>query len=151
MRKAALQGRGNHLFRRKGKTLEFFSAVDNVVRGQDIQRVNQLWVGDVTYLKVAGQWRYLAVVMDRFSRRIIGWASYQVFMTERVGRENLVEANSRIALADSSAQLIGPGLAGIFIHWLTAPFAILLDAIAFFTSAWMLKTIKPQASDAPRA
>ncbi len=74
MRKVALQGRGNHLFRRKGKTLEFFSAVDNVVRGQDIQRVNQLWVGDVTYLKVAGQWRYLAVVMDRFSRRIIGWA-----------------------------------------------------------------------------
>ena len=82
---------------------------------------------------------------------IIGWAAYQVFMTERVGRENLVEANSRIALSDSSAQLIGPGLAGIFIHWLTAPFAILLDAIAFFASAWMLKTIKPQPSDAPRA
>ena len=81
---------------------------------------------------------------------IIGWAAYQVFMTERVGRENLVEANSRIALADSSAQLIGPGLAGIFIHWLTAPFAILLDAIAFFTSAWMLKSIQPQSSDAPR-
>jgi MFS family permease len=82
---------------------------------------------------------------------IIGWAAYQVFMTERVGRENLVEANSRIALSDSSAQLIGPGLAGIFIHWLTAPFAILLDAMAFFTSAWMLKSIRPQASDAPRA
>ena len=81
---------------------------------------------------------------------IIGWAAYQVFMTERVGRENLVEANSRIALSDSSAQLIGPGLAGIFIHWLTAPFAILLDAIAFFTSAWMLKGIKDQASDAPK-
>jgi MFS family permease len=82
---------------------------------------------------------------------IIGWAAYQVFMTERVGRDNLVEANSRIALSDSSAQLIGPGLAGVFIHWLTAPFAILLDAIAFFTSACMLKSIKPQASDAPRA
>ena len=81
---------------------------------------------------------------------IIGWAAYQVFMTERVGRQNLVEANSRIALSDSSAQLIGPGLAGIFIHWLTAPFAILLDAIAFFSSAWMLKGIKPQASDAPK-
>lgn len=81
---------------------------------------------------------------------IIGWAAYQVFMTERVGRANLVEANSRIALSDSSAQLIGPGLAGIFIHWLTAPFAILLDAIAFFTSAWMLKSIKPLPSDAPK-
>ena len=82
---------------------------------------------------------------------IIGWAAYQVFMTARVGRENLVEANARIALADSSAQLIGPGLAGVFIHWLTAPFAILLDAIAFFTSAWMLKGIKAQPSDMPKA
>ena len=81
---------------------------------------------------------------------IIGWAAYQVFMTERVGRENLVEANSRIALSDSSAQLIGPGLAGVFIHWLTAPFAILLDAIAFFTSAWILKSIKSLDSDAPK-
>lgn len=82
---------------------------------------------------------------------IIGWAAYQVFMTERVGRANLVEANSRIALSDSSAQLIGPGLAGIFIHWLTAPFAILLDAIAFFTSAWILKSIKPKDSDRPKS
>lgn len=81
---------------------------------------------------------------------IIGWAAYQVFMTARVGRENLVEANARIALADSSAQLIGPGLAGVFIHWLTAPFAILLDAMAFFTSAWMLKGIKAHPSDTPK-
>jgi hypothetical protein len=63
---------------------------------------------------------------------IIGWAAYQVFMTERVGRENLVEANSRMALSDSSAQLIGPGLAGALIHALTAPIAILLDAVAYF-------------------
>ena len=81
---------------------------------------------------------------------IIGWAAYQVFMTERVGRQNLVEANSRIALADSSAQLIGPGLAGVFIHWLTAPFAILLDAMAFFASALMLRSIQAQATDAPQ-
>jgi MFS family permease len=81
---------------------------------------------------------------------IVGWAAYQVFMTERVGRENLVEANSHIALSDSSAQLIGPGLAGIFIQWLTAPFAILLDAGSFFISAWMLRGIPDQASDVPK-
>jgi MFS family permease len=81
---------------------------------------------------------------------IIGWAAYQVFMTERVGRENLVEANSRIALSDSSAQLVGPGIAGALIHALTAPIAILLDAVAYFISAWMLRGIKPQPSDAPK-
>ncbi len=81
---------------------------------------------------------------------IIGWAAYQVFMAERVGRDNLVEANSRIALSDSASQLIGPGLAGAIIHALTAPIAILLDALSFFASAFMLRTIKSAESDAPK-
>ena len=81
---------------------------------------------------------------------IIGWAAYQVFMAERVGRDQLVEANSRIALSDSAAQLIGPGLAGMIIHALTAPIAILLDAISFFISAIMLRSITAAPSDTPK-
>jgi MFS family permease len=82
---------------------------------------------------------------------VLGWPAYQVFMTERVGRENLVEANAKIGVADSAAQLVGPGLAGALIQWLTAPFAILFDAISFFVSAAMLKGIPPSASDVPKA
>jgi MFS family permease len=81
---------------------------------------------------------------------IIGWAAYQVFMAERVGNEHLVEANAGIALSDSASSLIGPGIAGAIIHWLTAPFAILLDAMSFFASAWMLRSIPPHDSDAPK-
>ncbi len=82
---------------------------------------------------------------------VIGWPAYQVFMTERVGRDNLVEANTKIGLADSAAQLMGPGMAGALIQWLTAPFALLFDATCFFFSAWMLRGIPPAASDEPKA
>jgi hypothetical protein len=57
------------------------------------------------------------------------------------GRKQLVEVNANVALGETSAALIGPGLAGGPIHMLTAPFAIALDAITFFVSALMLRRI----------
>ena len=80
---------------------------------------------------------------------VVGWPAYQVFMTERVGRENLVEANSKIGISDSASQLVGPGIAGALIQWLTAPVAVLFDAASFFLSAWMLRGIQAAPSDAP--
>jgi len=35
---------------------------------------NQIWAGDITYLKTGEGWMYLSIVMDLYSRRIIGWA-----------------------------------------------------------------------------
>ena len=81
---------------------------------------------------------------------VLGWPAYQVFMTERVGRERLAEANAKIGISDSAAQLVGPGLAGALIQWLTAPFAILLDAFSFLLSAWILRGIPPVTGDAPK-
>jgi transposase InsO family protein len=75
MRQAGLQGRSARLYRRaKVGQRAFFASVPHRLDKDRPQAPNQVWVGDVTYLKVAGQWRYLATVMDRHSRRIVGWS-----------------------------------------------------------------------------
>jgi putative transposase len=52
----------------------FFGRIPNRQLEVAISYPNQVWVGDITYLKVGMLWRYLAVVMDKFSRRIVGWS-----------------------------------------------------------------------------
>ena len=36
--------------------------------------INQVWAGDITYVRTLQGWSYLAIVMDLYSRRIVGWA-----------------------------------------------------------------------------
>jgi transposase InsO family protein len=52
----------------------FFSATRNEQLDVDLKAPDQVWVGDITYLKVGAIYRYLAVVMDKYSRRVLGWA-----------------------------------------------------------------------------
>ena len=74
MREAGLRARATRLYRAIPGLHAFFTSIPNrqlhhVPTGSD-----QVWVGDITYLKIGGAWRYLAVVMDRYSRRIVGWS-----------------------------------------------------------------------------
>jgi putative transposase len=52
----------------------FYGAIPNRSLDLELKRPDQLWVGDITYLKVGSIYRYLAVVMDKYSRRVVGWA-----------------------------------------------------------------------------
>src|SRR5688572_6257847 len=74
MREAGLRARAAKLYRRIPGLHGFFTSIPNRQLDRLATAPDQVWVGDITYLKVAGAWRYLAAVMDRYSRRIIGWS-----------------------------------------------------------------------------
>jgi len=57
----------------RGPMKRFHASIPNRAREVQLTRADQVWVGDITYLKVGGDYRYLAVVMDKYSRRVLGW------------------------------------------------------------------------------
>ena len=46
----------------------------NLAKKMELTRLDQLWVADITYIRLETEFIYLAVVLDAFSRRVIGWA-----------------------------------------------------------------------------
>jgi putative transposase len=47
--------------------------VPNLTRGMELTGLDQLWVADITYVHLAEEFAYLAIVLDAFSRKVIGW------------------------------------------------------------------------------
>lgn len=46
----------------------------NLAARMELTGIDQLWVADITYIRLAEEFLYLAVVLDAFSRRVLGWA-----------------------------------------------------------------------------
>ncbi len=56
---------------------------------------NQVWAGDVTYLKTGEGWMYLAIVMDLYSRRIVGWHIDKRMTTDLISKAMIKAFNLR--------------------------------------------------------
>jgi MFS family permease len=96
---------------------------------------------------------YVAGVLAMWQLYVVGFAAgtltvffdvgYQAFLPELVSRDRLAEGNSRLEVSRSAAQVIGPGLAGFLVGAVTAPIAILVDALSYIASAAFLLRIPP--------
>jgi len=68
--------------------------------------------------------------------------AYQSYLPSLVEREQLVEGNAKLQTTVSGAWIAGPGLAGLLIGAITAPYAILVDAVSFVVSGGFTAVIR---------
>lgn len=73
MAELGLQGRAPPRCVRTTDSSHPFPRYPNLVEGLTVERPEQVWVADITYVRVRAEFVYLAVLMDVFTRRIRGW------------------------------------------------------------------------------
>ena len=74
MRKENLHCRRKRLFVRTTDSNHNFRVYPNLAKELVPARPNQLWRADITYIRLIAEFVYLAVILDAFSRRVVGWA-----------------------------------------------------------------------------
>jgi putative transposase len=73
MREMGLQVKTKRKAHRTTDSAHDFPRYPNLVQGLDIVRPDQVWVSDITYIRLRREFVYLAVIMDVFTRSIRGW------------------------------------------------------------------------------
>ena len=85
---------------------------------------------------------------------VVFMVAYQSFVPTLVGRASIAEANTALEATSSGTTIAGPGLAGILVQLLGAPFALVVDAASFLISAMLVQSIRieepPPMLDAER-
>ena len=103
------------------------------------------WVGGLTI------WQLYVVGFAVGTCTVFFDVAYQSYIPALVGREDVVEANSKLEISRAAANIAGPGMAGGLIALLTAPVAVLVDAVSYAISAVLLFGIRKQEEAPPRA
>ena len=94
MRENGIVARMARRFKRHKYKHELFRNTTNLLLDREpTSAKNQVWVGDVTFIRVGTQWSYLSTVMDRHTREIIGW-SFSKNNDAQLVKESLLMAAS---------------------------------------------------------
>lgn len=99
------------------------------------------WLNMTYLIVVAALTSGLALIYDH---------AYRALLPGLVGRDQVLEGNSKLATTDALAEVGGPSIAGALVQVIGAPFAILFDALSFLVSALSISRIrKPEAAPLP--
>jgi len=78
---------------------------DNTLDRQfEVNAPDRVWVTDITYIKTHEGWSYLAVVIDLFSRRVVGWSMQSRMTTDLALRPGLPVHQHRVAIVSQQTQ-----------------------------------------------
>jgi len=88
MRDHAIRARGKRKFKATTDSHHGLPVSDNLLnRAFQPEQPDRVWTGDITYIATQEGWLYLAVVIDLFSRQVVGWA-----LGERMTRQLVIDA-----------------------------------------------------------
>lgn len=74
MKQFSLQAQINRAFVRTTDSRHDHRVYPNLLEGRTLSGINQAWGADLTYLRIVNGLVYLAVILDLFSRKVVGWA-----------------------------------------------------------------------------
>lgn len=95
---------------------------------------------------------YVADVLTLWELYLVGFlvgvfqvffdVAYMSYLPSLVDRDQIIEGNSKLQVSQSAAQISGPGLGGLLVEALTAPYAVLIDALSFVASGLFILGIR---------
>ena len=83
--------------------------------------------------------------------QVLYQTAYPSFFVALVRRDQYVEANSLLSTTRSMSFVAGPAVAGGLIQWLTAPMAMVVDAVTFAVSAVMIRGVQVEEASVPES
>ena len=103
-------------------------------------------------LPIAAWLDLLSMLQVYFAAAVVAAASVlfsiadHAYLPGLVGKAQITDANAKISLTESLAEMGGPAFAGVLFQWLTAPIAVAVNTATYFVSAillWRIRTPEP--------
>jgi MFS family permease len=96
-------------------------------------------------------WHLFTVAILAGTAHVLFSTAYSAYFVRLVSADNFLEANSKLSATRSFSFMAGPAIGGLLIQWITAPFAMVVDALTFVWSAVQISRLKTTSGEVPPA